>query len=53
MSEAVLRIGEVRFGPPSLATRQAIKAIGEPERLEAILERVLRCASWEELVGGV
>jgi len=51
LAEAVLQVGTMRFGPPSPATRDAIGAIAEPERLKAIVKRAVRCTSWEELVG--
>ncbi len=50
MLDCVLRVVTARFGPPSPATRAAIESQAEPERLKAILERVLTCATLEELL---
>jgi hypothetical protein len=37
----LLRLGGIRFGPPDDATRAAVEAIRDPDRLERISDRVL------------
>jgi predicted transposase YdaD len=46
----LLRQGAVQFGRPSKAVRDALEAITDPERLDHLGERLLRAASWEELL---
>lgn len=46
----LLQLGTKRFGPPSAATRAAIEAITEVERLEQLTERLLDASSWDQLL---
>jgi hypothetical protein len=46
----LLRLGKKQFGVPDRATRAALEAITDPERLEQLGERVLDVSSWQELV---
>lgn len=51
-ANAVLNIGAERLGRPSLAVSDAIYAIHDTERLEALTIRVMEVGRWEELFGG-
>jgi hypothetical protein len=44
------RQGQKRFGPPSEATKAALEAIEDPERLLRMAERMLDAASWQEVL---
>ena len=48
----LLRLGEIRFGPPEEATRAAIEAIRDLDRLERMSDRVLdvTIGEWDELL---
>lgn len=47
----LLRLGKVQFGLPDRATKAALDAVTDPERLEQLGERVLHVSSWQELLG--
>jgi hypothetical protein len=47
----LLRQGEVRFGSPDARARSVLEGITVVERLEALGERLLQMATWEELLG--
>ncbi len=47
----LLRLGEEHFGPPDAHVTAAVKATTDLERLEALSTRLLRAASWEDLLG--
>jgi hypothetical protein len=44
----IFQLGEEHAGPPDEATRTALLAITDLERLEAILSRLVRLRSWQE-----
>jgi predicted transposase YdaD len=46
----LLAIGEQRFGPPGERVLGNLKAIEDPERLEALGRRLLHVSSWDELL---
>jgi predicted transposase YdaD len=46
----VLLQGEAKFGPPDEATRAAINAMSDLERLDELAVRLMIAASWQELV---
>lgn len=46
----VMRLGSLRFGPPSDATRATVAALNTPERLEQLAERLLQVETWDELL---
>ena len=46
----LLRMGTIQFGRPTKAVRDALETITDPERLDQLGERLLRVASWEELL---
>ena len=48
--EALLRMGEKRFGPPDLQSRAIIENLTDPDRLAALSERVLDVKTWQELL---
>jgi predicted transposase YdaD len=51
-AKKVLRVmGEDRFGPPDAATAAALEAITDLAQLEELGVRLLRVASWQELLG--
>ena len=45
-----MRLGLLRFGPPSDVTRASIAALNTPERLELLAERLLQVETWDELL---
>jgi hypothetical protein len=49
----ILRQGAIRFGPPDEATRAAVEAIGDLDRLERMSERVVDMSiqDWNGLLG--
>lgn len=48
--ENLLRLGRKKWGPPGDAVSAQIGAINDPDRLAALLERVLDVSSWDELL---
>lgn len=46
----LLKLGEIRFGPLSEATKATIQALEELERLDRLVQRLLVVTSWEELL---
>jgi predicted transposase YdaD len=46
----LLRLGRKRFGSPGDAVSAEISKIDDPDRLSALLERVLDVSSWDELL---
>ncbi|HZW34242.1 MAG TPA: hypothetical protein VFF52_26200, partial [Isosphaeraceae bacterium] len=49
----LLRQGGIRFGPPDEATRAAVEAIGDLDRLERMSDRILdmNIHDWNDLLG--
>ena len=55
LAEAIkmlIKIGTKRFGPPDPAVLERIEAITDLERIEALSDRLLEVASWDELLAG-
>jgi hypothetical protein len=50
LREALLRLGQIRFGPPSRAVRKAINTTEELARLEHLMDRVVQVEGWDELL---
>ena len=48
--QAVLTVGRKKLGPPDEEERMKIATIDNVDRLNALLERILDVASWEELL---
>ena len=46
----LVRIASRRFGPPDDAIKARLGAIAEPERLEALADRILAASDWNELL---
>jgi predicted transposase YdaD len=46
----LLLLGRKQFGIPDRATKAALEAITDPQRLEQLGERVLEASSWQELL---
>ena len=46
----ILRLGQIRFGPPSEDVHKAIEAINDVDRLEQLSDRLLGVSSWAELL---
>jgi hypothetical protein len=46
----LLRLGERKFGPPTVGTRAELRRISDLERLELLTDRVLNASSWDELL---
>jgi hypothetical protein len=46
----VLELGMEKFGAPDPSVVRMVEAIGDPDRLGHLLRRVLRAASWQELL---
>jgi hypothetical protein len=51
---AILRIGQARFGPPDQQTKEALEAILETitdiDRLDELCRRMVEIRSWHELM---
>ena len=45
-----IRLGRIRFGRLPKATRAAIEAIDDLDRLERLSERILTATSWDDLL---
>ena len=52
LHHTLLRQGRKRFGEPDEATRQALLAITDADRLDLLSERLLDVGSWQELLAG-
>ena len=50
MKKMILLQGQERFGSPEEATRAALSAISDLERLEHLALRLLDVSTWEELL---
>jgi len=48
--EDLLRLGRKKFGPPGDAVLTEIGTIDDPDRLAALLERILDVSTWDELL---
>jgi predicted transposase YdaD len=48
--QALLRQGRKKFGPPSERIEAEITALGDLDRLNELLDRILDVASWDELL---
>jgi predicted transposase YdaD len=48
--QAVLHLGRKKFGPPSERVEAEITALGDLDRLNELLDRILDVASWVELL---
>jgi hypothetical protein len=48
--EILFRLGRLRFGRLDKATRSAIEAIDDLERLERLNERILTATNWRDLL---
>jgi hypothetical protein len=46
----LIRQGRIRFGRLPKATRAAIEAIDDPDRLLRLSERLLNATSWDDLL---
>jgi hypothetical protein len=46
----LLRMGRKRFGPPDEQTAAALERISSISRLEALSERLLDAAGWDDLL---
>jgi predicted transposase YdaD len=48
--EILLDLGRERFGPPDAATRAALEALTDLDRLRALSKRLFQADTWQELV---
>jgi hypothetical protein len=48
----LLRLGTRRFGPPDARARAAVEALGDPERIEQLGDRLFEVDGWGELLAG-
>jgi hypothetical protein len=48
--DILLRLGRIRFGEPTEATRAAIKAIDDLRRLQLLTLRIVKATSWDDLL---
>jgi hypothetical protein len=48
--EDLLRLGRKKFGPPSDTVSTEIGTIDDPDRLAALVERILDVSTWDELL---
>ena len=46
----LLRLGEMRFGPPAPEIERIIRGLQDQNRLEALLSQLLRARRWQELL---
>ena len=46
----LLKLGRIKFGPPSEQIEAALQAITDLERLDRLTERLLFVSSWQELL---
>jgi hypothetical protein len=46
----LLRAGSKKFGPPDAGVQTAVDAVGDREKLEALIDRVSEVGSWRELL---
>ncbi len=46
----ILRLGQIRFGPPEDSVRQAIEGLKDLDRLEQLSDRLVVVSSWAELM---
>lgn len=49
-SRLLLRLGQVRFGPPPEKARKTIESMTELDHLERLSERLVQVAGWDELL---
>jgi predicted transposase YdaD len=50
--ELLVELGTRRFGPPNARTSAALAAIGDHERLHALVARLFDAAGWDDLLTG-
>ncbi len=48
--EAILAIGEERFGPAEESVKAQLYCIGDLERLRRMLRRAVKAANWHEIL---
>jgi hypothetical protein len=48
--EALLRLGRRKLGPPSEPVEARIAALGDLDRLNELIDRLLDASSWDELI---
>ncbi len=50
LRDVVLRLGSKRFGSPDAPVTAALNRIEDPAQLEAMTDRILEAADWDELL---
>ena len=48
--KAILLVGEERLGPPDEAVKAQLDNIAELERLDRMIRRAVKAASWQEIL---
>ena len=48
--QLLLRLGRKKWGAVDATVEQTVQAIGDVDRLELLIERVLEAASWQDLL---
>ena len=48
----ILKLGSIKFGPPSDEFLSRLNSIFDTEQLELLGEKFLTCSNWEELFAG-
>jgi hypothetical protein len=46
----ILIFGEAKFGPPDESAKAQLESIADLERLERMVRRAARAASWQEIL---
>jgi hypothetical protein len=46
----LLQLGRKRFGTPPVAARRALESLGDLDRMERMLDRVIEVSDWQELL---
>ena len=47
----LIRQATGRFGSPSTLVERQIERMDDPEQLEALIDRIYKVSSWDELIG--
>ena len=50
---ALLHLGHKKFGPPDERVQAELSALGDLERLNKLIDRILDVSSWDDLLGSL
>jgi predicted transposase YdaD len=51
--ETLLRLGQIRFGPPDQTIEDALESVTDLKLLKSLLDRVITATDWSELVASL